>query len=272
MLAWKLRKTAHQRYYFRYHCFAMSALLSIALAITHPVGPEQGTLHCHYRQIFVSFFWRKPVQLIGPTAAFCCDYLRNCRTVRNWRTDVADVRESSLWLAGDLPFWLLIENTFPYTITTGFTCGIAVTLFVGQLKISSGLEIASSSFEVFKQESLLMYKISARSTSPLQSVGVVAVSLCCSGQVTDKIPRFLMRQLLSQLQSYILQNSGKYNWQCLRLWIKFRISNLQPPALSMKLVQGNDFTCIWNCHPRRYWIHTCFPAVVSDGMIVDTQI
>lgn len=43
---------------------------------------------------------------------------------------------------GPLPFGSLIKY-IPYTITTGFTCGIAVTLFVGQIKDFLGLDMGA---------------------------------------------------------------------------------------------------------------------------------
>ena len=51
--------------------------LSIALAIASGVGPE------HYRRIFYFFLRRKPRPDWWTNRSFCCDYLRNCRTVRN---------------------------------------------------------------------------------------------------------------------------------------------------------------------------------------------
>ena len=51
----------------------------------------------------------------------------------------------------------------PYTITTGFTCGIAVTLFVGQLKDFFGMDIASVPSE-FLDKVIVYAKISVRST------------------------------------------------------------------------------------------------------------
>lgn len=76
----------------------------------------------------------------------------------------------------------------PYTITTGFTCGIAVTLFVGQLKDFFGLEIASVPSEFLNKVIAYVQNISTINlTSTI--IGVVAIIIMLFWpKVTDKIP------------------------------------------------------------------------------------
>lgn len=117
--------------------------LSIALAIASGVGPEQGLYTAIIAGFFISFFGGSRVQIGGPTAAFVviiygivADYGTAGLTVA---TILAGI---FLIVMGICRFGSLIKY-IPYTITTGFTCGIAVTLFVGQLKDFFGLSIAS---------------------------------------------------------------------------------------------------------------------------------
>lgn len=108
--------------------------LSIALALASGVGPEQGIYTAIIAGFLISFFGGSRVQIAGPTAAFA--------------TIVAGVvAEQGM---GGLVLATLLAGVFliimgvlrlgnlirfiPYTITTGFTAGIAVTILVGQLK------------------------------------------------------------------------------------------------------------------------------------------
>ena len=117
--------------------------LSIALAIASGVGPEQGLYTAIIAGFFISFFGGSRVQIGGPTAAFVVIIYG---IVASYGTDgliVATILAGIiLVIMGICRFGSLIKY-IPYTIKTGFTCGIAVTLFVGQLKDFFGMDIAS---------------------------------------------------------------------------------------------------------------------------------
>ncbi len=114
--------------------------LSIALAIASGVGPEQGIYTAIIAGFLISFFGGSRVQIAGPTAAFATIVAgialqENGMSKLFWATIIAGV---ILILMGLLKFGSLIKY-IPYTITTGFTAGIAVTIAVGQLKDFFGL-------------------------------------------------------------------------------------------------------------------------------------
>ena len=71
-------------------------------------------------------------------------------------------------------------------ITTGFTCGIAVTLFVGQLKDFLGLEMGAVPSEFLKNLAPMLQNTTTNLTFTV--IGVVAlVILILWPKVTDKI-------------------------------------------------------------------------------------
>ena len=104
--------------------------LSIALAIASGVGPEQGLYTAIIAGFFISFLGGSRVQIGGPTAAFVVIIYG---IVTEYGTDgliVATILAGvMLVIMGICHFGSMIKY-IPYTITTGFTCGIAVTLFV----------------------------------------------------------------------------------------------------------------------------------------------
>lgn len=103
--------------------------LSIALAIASGVGPEQGLYTAIIAGFFISFFGGSRVQIGGPTAAFVVIIYGIVTDYGTAGLTVATILAGIfLIVMGICHFGSLIKY-IPYTITTGFTCGIAVTLF-----------------------------------------------------------------------------------------------------------------------------------------------
>ena len=113
--------------------------LSIALALASGVGPEEGIYTAIIAGFLIAFLGGSRVQIAGPTAAFATIVAGI----------VAEKGMNGLLLAtlcagiilillGVLRLGSLIKF-IPYTITTGFTAGIAVTILIGQLKDFFGL-------------------------------------------------------------------------------------------------------------------------------------
>lgn len=116
--------------------------LSIALALASGVGPEAGIFTAIVAGFVISALGGSCVQIAGPTAAFATivagivarDGLEGLMTA----TILAGV---FLIIMGFCHFGSLIKF-IPYTITTGFTSGIAVTIVIGQLKDFGGVSLA----------------------------------------------------------------------------------------------------------------------------------
>lgn len=113
--------------------------LSIALALASGVGPEEGIYTAIIAGFLISFFGGSRVQIAGPTAAFATIVAgivaQNGMDGLILATLLAGV---ILILMGIFKLGSLIKF-IPYTITTGFTAGIAVTILIGQLKDFFGL-------------------------------------------------------------------------------------------------------------------------------------
>lgn len=113
--------------------------LSIALALASGVGPEEGIYTAIIAGFLISFFGGSRVQIAGPTAAFATIVAgivaKNGMDGLILATFIAGVL---LILMGIFRLGTLIKF-IPYTITTGFTAGIAVTILIGQLKDFFGI-------------------------------------------------------------------------------------------------------------------------------------
>jgi len=241
--------------------------LSIALAIASGVGPEQGLYTAIIAGFFISFFGGSRVQIGGPTAAFVVIIYG---IVEQYGTDgliVATILAGIiLVIMGICRFGSLIKY-IPYTITTGFTCGIAVTLFVGQLKDFFGLEIASVPSEFLNKVIAYVQNISTINlTSTI--IGVVAIIIMLWPKVTDKIPGSLIAIIITTAIVYFaklpVNTIGSVYGE-----LNSAFPTFLAPALSMKLVQemiSPAFTIAILAG-----IESLLSAVVSDGMIGDTH-
>ena len=242
--------------------------LSIALAIASGVGPEQGLYTAIIAGFFISFFGGSRVQIGGPTAAFVVIIYG---IVEQYGTDgliVATILAGIiLVIMGICRFGSLIKY-IPYTITTGFTCGIAVTLFVGQLKDFFGLEIASVPSEFLNKVIAYVQNISTLNlTATLIGVFAVIIMLLWP-KVTDKIPGSLVAIIITTAIVYFaklpVNTIGSVYGE-----LNSAFPTFHAPALSMKLVQemiSPAFTIAILAG-----IESLLSAVVSDGMIGDTH-
>ncbi len=113
--------------------------LSIALALASGVGPEQGIYTAIVAGFLISFFGGSRVQIAGPTAAFATIVAGIVAQKGMDGLIVATILAGIILVVmGFLRLGNLIKY-IPYTITTGFTAGIAVTITIGQIKDFLGL-------------------------------------------------------------------------------------------------------------------------------------
>ena len=125
--------------------------LSIALAIASGVGPEKGIYTAIIAGFVISLLGGSRVQIAGPTAAFA-SIVGGIVAAHGFEGLVLATVMAGIILIvmGFLKLGSLIKY-IPYTITTGFTTGIAITIVVGQLKDFFGLTFKSSPLETFEK-------------------------------------------------------------------------------------------------------------------------
>lgn len=113
--------------------------LSIALALASGVGPEEGLYTAIVAGFIISFLGGSRVQIAGPTAAFATIVAGIVANKGMEGLALATIFAGVLLiLMGVFKLGSLIKF-IPYTITTGFTAGIAVTIAIGQVKDFLGL-------------------------------------------------------------------------------------------------------------------------------------
>lgn len=173
--------------------------LSIALAIASGVGPAAGIYTAIIAGFLVSFFGGSRVQIAGPTAAFATIVAGIVAKDGTQGLMVATIMAGVLLIImGFLQFGSLLKY-IPYTITTGFTAGIAVTLFIGQIKDFCGIRYLNGESPIETGEKLeaLFHNIS---TINYQAIIIGAVSLAILilvPKISQKIPGSLIAVIVS---------------------------------------------------------------------------
>ncbi|MCI9121046.1 MAG: STAS domain-containing protein [Oscillibacter sp.] len=125
--------------------------LSIALALASGVAPEQGLYTAIVAGFLISALGGSKVQIAGPTAAFATIVAGIvARSGLEGLAAATILAGVMLILMGVLHMGSMIKF-IPYTITTGFTAGIAVTILIGQLKDFFGLTFGTAPVETMEK-------------------------------------------------------------------------------------------------------------------------
>lgn len=150
--------------------------LSIALALASGVEPASGVYTAIFAGFTVSLLGGSRIQIAGPTAAFATVVAGIVATQGTDGLIIATVLAGIfLILMGVFKLGALIKF-IPYTITTGFTSGIAVTILVGQIKDFLGL-IYAEGVKPIETIEKIEANIEAMSTFSPQALIVGAVCL-----------------------------------------------------------------------------------------------
>ncbi len=168
--------------------------LSIALGIASGVGPEQGLYTAIVAGFFIALFGGSRVQVSGPTAAFAAIVAGIVAT------DGIDGLIAATIIAGGLLILMgllklgTIIRFVPYTITTGFTAGIAVTLVIGQAKDFLGLAFPEGTPTVATMDKLeaVISNISTVNWEAFLVGAVCLFILFAWPRVNDRIPSSLI--------------------------------------------------------------------------------
>ena len=168
--------------------------LSIALALASGVGPEQGIYTAIAAGFVISFLGGSQVQIAGPTAAFATIVAGIVAKSGVEGLAVATIMAGIiLVIMGFCQFGSLIKF-IPFTITTGFTSGIAVTIVIGQLKDFFGVTYPAGMETIETMQKLKAFAAGFGSFN----VQAVIVGLVCLAililmpKITEKIPGSLV--------------------------------------------------------------------------------
>lgn len=239
--------------------------LSIALALASGMGPEQGIYTAIAAGFVISFLGGSQVQIAGPTAAFATIVAGIVARSGVEGLAVATIMAGIiLVIMGFCQLGSLIKF-IPFTITTGFTSGIAVTIVIGQLKDFFGVTYPAGMETI---ETMQKLKAFAAGFGTM-NVHALIVGLVCLAilivmpKITEKIPGSLVAVLVGIVMVKFLP------LQVNTIGDLYSVSNALPafhmPAFSYDVIQGSlsdAFTIAILAA-----IESLLSCVVADGMI-----
>lgn len=175
--------------------------LSIALALASGVGPEEGLYTAIVAGFIISFLGGSRVQIAGPTAAFATIVAgiiaKNGMEGMMLATIIAGI---ILVLMGLFRLGGLIKF-IPYTITTGFTAGIAVTIVIGQVKDFLGLSYPAGTATIETMDKIKAIGANITTFNPYALlVGCISLAiLIVWPRISAKIPGSLIAVIVGIL-------------------------------------------------------------------------
>ncbi len=172
--------------------------LSIALAIASGVSPEKGLYTAIIAGLIIAILGGSKVNISGPTAAFATIVAGIVAQHGISGLAVATVMAGIMLIIMGLCRLGVLIKYIPYTITTGFTSGIALTIVIGQIKDFMGLTFPEGTHAVETMEKLTAVANSF-TTVNLQALAVGIVSLVILAvwpKISKKIPGSLIVVIL----------------------------------------------------------------------------
>lgn len=241
--------------------------LSIALAIASDVPPQCGIYTAIAAGLMVSLFGGSVVQIAGPTAAFAVIVagIKNDNGMDGLfiATAMAGV---ILIVMGVFKLGALIKY-IPTTITVGFTAGIAVTIFVGQIKDFLGLKYAEGTpapIETFEKISANIEAIGTFNWQALVVGAVCLLILIVYPKIEKRVPPSLIAVVVGALMvklipgfdgvatiSNIPAGLPKVDFGAMDFSLD-KIVSVVPDAFTIALLAG---------------IESLLSCVVADGMV-----
>lgn len=237
--------------------------LSIALALASGVGPEQGIYTAIFAGFVISFLGGSRVQIAGPTAAFATIVAGIVAKNGMDGLIVATIMAGIiLVIMGLLKLGDLIKYV-PYTITTGFTFGIAITIAIGQVKDFLGLTFKNAPIETLDKLKECFTCINTYNWQALV-VGLVSLAiLILWPKVTEKIPPSLIAVIVAVIMVKVMKMDVITIGDLYT--IKSSLPGLTVPSVNMGMIR--------NLLPDAFTIailagiESLLSCVVSDGMI-----
>lgn len=239
--------------------------LSIALALASGVGPEQGIYTAIVAGFVIALLGGSHVQISGPTAAFATIVAGIVAKDGMDGLVVSTILAGIILIIMGLCRFGVLLKFIPYTITTGFTAGIAVTILIGQLKDFFGVTYPEGMPTI---ETIEKIEAFAAGIGTLNWHAVIVGAVCLAvliimPKISEKVPGSLVAVIVGILMVKLLPL--KVN----TIGDLYTISSSLPSFHLPKI----NFAMIQNALPNAFTIavlaaiESLLSCVVADSMI-----
>lgn len=239
--------------------------LSIALAIASGVPPERGIYTAIVAGFFISLLGGSRVQIGGPTAAFMVIIYNIVAEYGITGLTIATFMAGLMMIVFGLCKLGAVIKFIPYPITTGFTSGIAISIFVSQIKDFLGLTTEKLPGDVVGKVKVYASAISSVNWITLAIGAAALLILIFWPKLTAKIPAALIALVV---MSAVVKLAGLDGVET--IGSTFGSLSSKPPMPAFPSV---TWDMIVKLAPSAFTIaflgsiESLLSAVVSDGMI-----
>lgn len=237
--------------------------LSMALAIASGTTPDKGLITAIWAGFLISMLGGSRFQIGGPTGAFVVVVFN---VIQNFGYDglvLATVMAGAMLVAAGLLRLGTWIKYMPEPVVTGFTSGIAVIIFVSQIKDLFGLEMAEIPGNFFaKLEAFWGARHTADPANMLVAAGALAIIVLIR-RYAPKLPAFLIAVVAAAIATAIFSLPidtigsrfgglpGTIAIPALPEVTLARLAELLPSAFTIAFLAG---------------VESLLSAVVADGM------
>ncbi|MCQ2612175.1 MAG: sulfate permease [Treponemataceae bacterium] len=242
--------------------------LAIAFAIASGVSPERGLFTAIVAGFCISVFGGSRVQIGGPTGAFAvivygvvAQYGYEGLVIATLMAGVLLILLGAFKMGGLVKF-------IPYTIVTGFTAGIAVTIAAGQIGDFLGLTTGKMPGDFVGKIATYAKTIGTINWYAFAMATICLVIIFLWPKVSKRIPGSLIVIILATVVSVILEKTCGLTLDT----IGSRYGEI-PSSLPKPTVPSFDLNTIVSLFPTAVSIavlaaiESLLSAVVADGMI-----
>ena len=238
--------------------------LSIALAIASGVTPEQGLYTAIVAGFLISFLGGSRVQIGGPTGAFMVIVYSIVMEYGMEGLTIATLMAGVLMIFFGLIRLGSVIKYIPYPITTGFTSGIALTIFSSQIKDLFRLETGNLPVEFLDKWSVMIQSFPTMDLTTLL-VGLLALAIILLWpKVNKKVPGTLIALIVTAALVRILgldvPTIGSKFGSLSASLPQFSLPGVTMEKVQMLIMPAVTIAILGS-------IESLLSAVVSDGMI-----
>lgn len=255
--------------------------LAIAFAIASGVSPERGLFTAIVAGFCISLLGGSKVQIGGPTGAFAVIVFGVVQEFGYSGLVLATLMAGViLILLGIFKMGGLVKF-IPYTIVTGFTAGIAVTIATGQIgdffgltpDFSTPIQMWGKIYEKMPGDFLGKIIVYINSIGTINWYSTVMAVVCLAiiflwPKVTKRIPGSLIVIILATIVDLIIKNT--VGWETSTIGSRY---GSIPSSLPLPSIPSFDLNTIVKLFPTAISIavlaaiESLLSAVVADGMI-----
>jgi SulP family sulfate permease len=242
--------------------------LAMAFAIASGLEPEQGLYTGIIAGVLVSCLGGSQVQIAGPTGAFIVVLLGVVQEHGTTGLLVATILAGGLLVALGIARMGVVIRYIPHPVVVGFTAGIGVIIFTGQIAHFFGLRLAENPREFVDKALQIARAAPTASWSTALVGGVTLATILLFPKVTRRVPAPLVGMLLGTVVALVFHlpvaTIGSTFGEIPRRLPTFhvpdfdwsKLDTLIGPALTIAMLGA---------------IESLLSAVVADGMTGETH-